>query len=250
MSAFAECLKTWRKSRRFSQLELAVEAEVSARHISFLETGRAKPSVEMVGRLGDALRLPLSARNQLLTSAGYAVRYAGTRWDGPELGPIRDAVEYTLQRHAPYPGLAVDRLWTVLRMNDAATRLFAPLGVEVGRSMLDLLLSDVLPPLVENWAEVAHHAVQRLRTESAAQGGVTRLDEVADQLARHARAGPAVVRPVVPTVFRLGARRLSLFATIAQFGTPEDVTLDDVKVELYFPADAETKEALSQHVGG
>lgn len=244
MGAFAECLKTWRKSRRFSQLELAVEAEVSARHISFLETGRAKPSAEMVGRLGDALRLPLTARNQLLTSAGYAVRYAGTRWDGADLAPIRDAVEYTLQRHSPYPGLAVDRLWTVLRMNEAATKLFAPLGVGIGGSMLDLLVSDSLPPLVENWAEVAHHAVQRLRTESAAQGGVARLDEVAVRLAKHASAGPTRVRPVVPTVFRLGSKRLSLFATIAQFGTPEDVTLDDVKVELYFPADAETKDAL------
>lgn len=246
MGAFAECLKTWRKSRRFSQLELAVEAEVSARHISFLETGRAKPSADMVGRLGDALRLPLTARNQLLTTAGYAVRYSGARWDGAELAPIREAVEYTLQRHAPYPGLAVDRLWTVLRMNEAATKLFAPLGIGVGDSMLDLLVSDSVPALIENWGEVAHHAVQRLRTESAAQGGVARLDDVADQLAKHANPGPARVRPVVPTVFRVGARRLSLFATIAQFGTPEDVTLDDVKVELYFPADDETKEALTR----
>jgi transcriptional regulator with XRE-family HTH domain len=244
VSAFAACLKTWRKSRRFSQLQLALEADVSARHIAFLETGRARPSVEMVSRLGDALRLPLAARNQLLTTAGFAVRYPGTRWDGAALAPIREAVDYTLLQHAPYPGLAVDRLWTVLRLNDAAARLFSPLGVEVGTSMLDLLVSDVLPPLVENWPEVAHHAVQRLRTESAAQGGVDRLDAVAAHLARDAREGPAPLRPVVPTVYRLGAQRLSLFATIAQFGTPEDVTLDDVKVELYFPADAETKAAL------
>ena len=244
MSPFQKILKDWRGVRRFSQLALATEAGVSLRHLSFLETGRSRPSPAMVGRLGDALQMPLTARNQMLVAAGFAARHESRCWDDAEMEPVRRALEHTLASHAPYPALALDRLWSVVRLNAPARALFAPLGVDEGDSLLDLLASDALPPLIENWPEVAHHAARRLRTESAAAGGITELDELAD----HLHAVPHVVGqplgPVVPTIYRLGQVRLSLFATIAQFGTPEDLILDDLKIEMYFPADTATDRAL------
>ena len=240
MSDFSHVLKTWRGMRRLSQLDLALEAGVSARHISFLETGRARPSREMVERLGEAMALPLEARNRLHTGAGFAARYAGRTWDDAELAPIRRAVSHTLARHAPFPAMAIDRVWTVVQMNTPAEALFAPLGLAPGGSFLELMVSDHLPPLVENWPEVAHHAARRLRTESVAQGGVPALDAVADHLAREAVPGDGA-GPVVPVLLNTGTQRLALFATIARFGTPGDVTLDDLQIELWFPADAETE---------
>lgn len=245
MADFAQTLKTWRHRRRFSQLGLALTADVSVRHIAFLETGRARPSAAMVIRLGEALALPLAARNQMLMQAGFAPRYAAHGWDDAAMRPIRAALDHMLTRHAPYPAFALDRAWVVRGMNAPSRRLFGPLGLVEGASLLDLMLSDALPAAVENWAEVATHTVRRLRTESAAQGGAAALDRAADRLSAalpdppHQPAGP-----VTPTVLRSPAGRLTLFATIAQFGTPEDVTLDDLKIELWFPGDAATDAAL------
>ncbi|WP_415401952.1 helix-turn-helix domain-containing protein [Tateyamaria sp. SN3-11] len=244
MTGFPGTLRTWRKARRFSQLDLAGEANVSARHISFLESGRARPSREMITRLSEALTLPLDARNQMLTHAGFAARYPGRPWDDAEMAPIRAAVGHMLDTHAPYPALAVDRLWRVLQMNAPARMLYGLLGVVPGDSLLDLMTSDTLPPLVENWAEVAHHACQRLRTESAAQGGIAALDRAADHLGRVPRPRSVAANPVIPTILNTGTLRLSIFATIAQFGTPEDVALEDLKVELYFPSDPESEAVL------
>ncbi|MFL4470294.1 helix-turn-helix domain-containing protein [Tateyamaria armeniaca] len=244
MTTFPGTLRTWRKARRLSQLDLAGEAGVSARHISFLESGRARPSPEMIGRLSDALALPLDARNQMLTHAGFAARYPGRAWTDGEMRPIRAAVDHMLAAHAPYPALAVDRVWTVMAMNDPATKLYGLLGMNVGDSLLDLMMSDTLPPLIENWGQVAHHACQRLRTESAAQGGVPVLDGAADHLGRVPRSRGQTTGPVIPTILNTGTLRLSIFATIAQFGTPEDIALEDLKVELYFPADPDSDALL------
>lgn len=244
MNEFAQALKSWRKTRRFSQLALAVEAEVSTRHISFLETGRSSPSPEMILRLGDALQLPLAARNQMLTLAGFATRYPAREWSAEAMAPIRRALEHTLVGHAPYPALAVDRLWSVVRMNEPARALFAPLSVGEGDSLIELMLSEAAPALIENWPEVAHHAALRLRTESVALGGVAELERAADTLGRVPGYEPCDAGPVVPTIFRLGDGRLSLFSTIAQFGTPEDLTLADLRLELYFPSDRATEVAL------
>ena len=245
MSDFPQTLKSWRKARRFSQLDLALEAEVSARHLSFLETGRARPSQDMIARLGDALQLPLSARNQMLTVAGFAARYPARAWSAEDMAPIRAAMDHMLDRHAPYPAIAIDRLWNAVRMNPPARFLFAQVGVAEGGSLLDLMMSDHLPGVVENWPAVAHHTALRLRTESAAQGGVAALDRVADYLAAVPGAPQQPTGPVVPTIYRAGPLRLSLIATIAQFGTPEDLMLDDLRIELYFPADAATADILN-----
>ncbi|MEM6785643.1 MAG: helix-turn-helix domain-containing protein [Bacteroidota bacterium] len=248
MTSFGSFLQTWRKTRRYSQLHLAGEAGVSARHLSFLETGRAQPSREMVDRLGEALALPLVARNQLMSYAGFAARYSGYAWDADEMAPIRAAVAYMLDRHAPYPALALDRLWTIVRMNTPAQALYAQLGVGVGDSLLDLMVSEMMPERVENWPQVAHQAAHQLWNESAAQGGVPELDRAAATLAQQAGRssdpGDANLGPVTPTIYRAGDLRLSLFSTLSHFSTPRDVTLDDFKLELYFPADEPTKAAL------
>ena len=244
MTEFQASLRMWRQARRLSQLDLALEADVSSRHISFLETGRARPSRDMIGRLGDALQLPLDARNQLLTHAGFAPRYPARDWQEAEMAPVRAAVRHMLDNHAPFPALALDRLWTVTDMNGPAARLFGLLGVGPGDSLLALVTSDLLPQMVENWPAVARHAALRLRTESAAQGGVPELDAAAAHLAAVPGQADGPPAPVVPTIFNTGTLRLAMFATIAQFGTPEDLALDDLKIELYFPADAATDTAL------
>ena len=234
MTQFAETLKTWRKARRYSQLELAHEADVSSRHLSFLETGRANPSRDMIQKLGDALSLPLAVRNQLLAHAGYAARYA----------PIREAVGYTLRQHTPYPAIAIDRYWTILQMNRSAERLFAFIGADVGTCLIDLMLDEAVQAKIENWPEVAYHTAHRLRVESASRGGDERLDAAVEALALSPAPDAMPIGPVIPTVYRAGDMHLSLFTTIAQFGTPEDLALDDLKIELFFPSDEETAAIL------
>lgn len=248
MTQFSDHLRHWRQTRRFSQLDLALEANVSARHISFLETGRARPSREMVSQLSEALTIPLSARNQMLTAMGFAFRYEARDWDEAEMVPIRRAIDRTLDRHAPYPGIAIDRLWRLTRMNAPAQKMFGLLGMVEGGSLLELLRNPLLWQVVENWPEVAHSSMLRLRTESAAQGGVPELDAAATFLAEHARARTDV-GPAVLTVFRFGDQRLAMFGTIAQFGTPESMTLEELKIELFFPSDVETETALETMFG-
>ncbi len=250
MSDFPQTLKAWRAARRYSQLDLALEADISARHLSFLETGRARPSREMALRLGAALDLPLDARNQLLTQAGFAVRYQARDWGAVDMAPIRQALDYMLERHMPFPALALDRLWRIEQVNASAAAMFGAPGVSVGDSLLDLICAPDLPPLIENWPEVAHHAASRLRLESHAQGGVPELDRAAAHLAQEPAPDGAEAGPVIPTRLRLGGQVLSMFATLAQFGTPEDLTLDALKIELYFPMDTATRRIFEGFGGG
>lgn len=244
MTDFARSLKAWRTTRRFSQLELAMTADVSARHLSFLETGRAQPSRDMVVRLGEALQLPLDARNQMLIHAGFAVRYKSRKWSDAEMAPVRRAVQWQLERHAPYPGLALDQMWTIRAANATARTLFGGLGVGIGDSLLDLMMNPDLPDVIENWPEVAHHALVRLRTENAVLGGVSAYETVIRYLSDVPQPKSVPTGPVIPTVLKMGDMRLSMFATISQFGTPEDLMLDDLKVELYFPMDDATDAAF------
>ncbi|MBD3765634.1 MAG: transcriptional regulator [Rhodobacterales bacterium] len=197
----------------------------------------------MVLRLAEALDLPLAERNHFLVQAGFAPRYPARAWDDAAMAPIRAAVAHMLDRHAPWPGIAIDRLWRVTDLNAPARALFGAFGVGVGGSILDMMLSEALPTAVENWPQVAAHAARRLRTESAAQGGVAELDRAAERLAA-AGADVSPGAPVIPTVIRAGGARLVLFATIAAFGTAEDVTLDAFRVELFFPGDDATATAL------
>jgi len=245
MQNFPDILRHWRKQRRYSQLDLALEANISSRHLSFLETGRSKPSREMVQQLSDALSVPLDARNRMLTSAGYAPKYPKREWDDAEMLPIRKAIDWALNQHAPYPGLALDRLWVIRRMNEPAKHMFGTFGVTEGSSMLDLIQDPTVQDLIENWPEVAHHSALRLRSESAAQGGIPELDAAADILSSDASPSEPNL-PAIPTVFKLGEQMLSLFGTIAQFGTTADEAIEDLKIELFFPADEAAEDLLKQ----
>lgn len=246
MTHYSDLLKQWRKQRRMSQLGLAVEAGVSARHISFLETGRSRPSPDMIVHLSEVLNVPVDARNQMMRATGFMPRYSATPLDDAAMAPIREAVSWTLDRHAPYPGLALDRLWRVIQLNAPAAKLFALLGVSKGESLLDLVTNPMMPDLVENWPEVAHHTMLRLRAESAAAGGIPALETAIQSLSKHAQTlSDTSTGPTVPTVYRFGDQRLSLFGTIAQFSSVNDETLDDLRLELFFPADLESANWLA-----
>jgi len=246
MTHYSDLLKQWRKQRRMSQLDLAVEAEVSARHISFLETGRSRPSHDMIVHLSEVLNVPMDARNQMMRATGFVPLYAATPLDDAAMAPIREAVSWTLDRHAPYPGLVLDRRWKIIQMNAPAAKLFAPLGLNEGGSLLDLVTNPMMPDIVENWPEVAHHTMLRLRAESAAAGGVPELETAIRSLSKHAQVMDEVpTGPAIPTVYRFGDQRLSLFGTIAQFSSVNDETLDDLKLELFFPTDRESADWLT-----
>lgn len=221
-----------------SQLDLATEADVSARHISFLETGRSRPSPDMILHLSEVMDIPVDARNQMMRAEGFAARFAATPLDDVAMAPIRHAVEWALNQHEPYPGMVLDRVWKIVKLNRPAELLFAPLGLETGQSLLSLVTSPVMEELVENWPEVAHHTMLRLRAESANAGGLPELDAAARALAPYARSQTdRDVGPTIPAIYRFGNQRVSMFGTIAQFSTVTDVTLDDLKIELFFPSD-------------
>lgn len=245
---FGQALRDWRGKRRRSQLDLGLAANVSARHISFLETGRARPSRTMVLMLCEALDLPRAARNRLLTAAGFAPLYAERDWSAAQMAPARAAMERMLSRHAPYPGLALDRHWRLLRLNDPASHLFGAFGIGEGDPLLDAMLdSPAMLDAIENLPELAAHLAARLRTESAHLGTDPVLEARAARF--DALAGPAhhpadPLPAFVPTRIALGATQLSLLSTIAQFGTAEDIALRDLRIELMFPADEATRIAL------
>lgn len=186
----------------------------------------------------------------MLTHAGFAVRYATRDWDDEAMAPIRSVVSRQLQCHMPYPGLVVDRLWTIREANPTALALFKPFDIAIGGSLLDMMMLEALPQVVENWPEVAHHTALRLRTESAAQGGIPEFNKVIQYLMSVASEHQATFTPVLPTVLNLGGQRLSMFVTISQFGTPEDLLLDNLKIELYHPIDEATDQAFRTLAGG
>ncbi len=248
-TGFGTLLKDWRTQRRISQLDLGLAANVSARHISFLETGRSRPSRSMVLQLSESLQVPRVDRNRMLDAAGFAPAYRSLDIDSQAMAPIREAVAWTLDRHIPFPGIALDKYWNLVQANAPANKLLALFGIGVGDSLLDIFGSpEALKGVFENWLEVARFMVIRLRTESAHLGGDEVLDQAAERLAAAAawdRAeGPMVMPSVVPARLVINGARLSLFSTIAQFGSAEDIALADLKIELMFPADDATRSFL------
>jgi transcriptional regulator with XRE-family HTH domain len=248
-TGFGELLKHWRNARRLSQLDLGLDANVSARHISFLETGRAQPSRAMVLQLSESMAVPRAARNTLLTAAGFAEVYRHRDINAADLSHIRAAVAWTLERHDPFPAFALDKHWVIVAANVAATGLFAAVGIAVGDSLLDRLVhAPEFRAAFDNWHDVIRYLVTRLRTENIHLGGDPVLTEAI------ARLGPdittaepkaaAELSAVTPTRFRVNGTVLSLMSTIAQFGTAEDIALADLRLELMFPADDATRALL------
>lgn len=248
-SDFGTGLKQWRNQRRISQLDLGLSANVSARHISFLETGRSKPSRSMVLQLCEELEVPRPARNALLVAAGLAPAYVSRELDARDMQPAEDALHWMLQRHDPYPAIAMDRHWVITQLNGMAETLLSGMGLSTGSSLLEAILeSPVIQQSVVNLAEVAFHTRTRLRTESAHWGGDPVLDEAADRMTVLIGDVPAhttgVLPAFVPTTYAFGDMSLSLFSTFAQFGSAEDITLSEIKIEMMFPADDATRDTL------
>jgi transcriptional regulator with XRE-family HTH domain len=250
-------LREWRQRRRLSQLELALEAEISTKHLSFLETGRAQPSREMVLHLADRLEVPLRERNVLLLAAGYAPVFQERPLGDPALASARTAVDLVLRGHEPYPALAVDRHWTMVAANRAVARLIGGAAAALLKPPVNVLrLSlhpDGLAPRIANLAEWRAHLIERLRRQVEASADAT-LAELLGELSAY----PAPRRPpsalsandgdyagvVVPLRLVIDGGVLSFFSTTTVFGTPIDITLAELALESFFPADATTAEAL------
>lgn len=248
MSAtFGDILREWRGKRRFSQLDLSLAAETSARHVSFLESGRANPSRAMVLKLSDALEMPKAAANTALTAAGFAAVYPCLPPDDQALAPVYAAVREMLANHAPQPGFAIDRHWNVVEANGPASALFGVIGAGDAANMIEILLALGETELMENWRETALLAIARLNLENARAGGDAKLASFIKRLAGHPRLADGddadidYSRAVIPSVFNLNGERLSVFSTIAEFGTVQDVAASDVRIELMFAADDATR---------
>jgi transcriptional regulator with XRE-family HTH domain len=250
-------LREWRRRRRMSQLDLAVDAEISTRHLSFVESGRSQPSREMLLHLAERLAVPLRDRNLLLVSAGYAPVFAERPIGDPALAPARKAIELVLKGHEPYPALAVDRHWTLVEANRAVAPLLAgaaPALLKPPVNVLRLSLHpDGLAPRIVNLAEWRAHLFERLRKQievSADPVLVALLDELR-ALPAPSRRPPPSPNPdyagvVVPLQLATGAGVLSFLSTTTVFGTPVDVTLSEIALESFFPADQATAEALQR----
>lgn len=260
-SAFGRLLQRWRRVRGKSQLDLAMTADVSPRHVSFVETGRSTPSRQMVVTLASALDIPLRERNALLVAAGYAPVYRETRLDAPELEPARRALDLILRHQEPYPAVVMNRHWDILTTNDAAQDFFSFLlgppgpGTASPPNVVRLMFHPQgLRPHVTNWEEIAESLVQRVHRESV--GGVA--DEQTAALLGEVLAYPGVperwrspdpalpLSPFLPVSFFKDGYRLRFFSTVTTLGTPQDVTLEELRVECFYPADTETERQAAR----
>lgn len=247
-STFGTVLKQWRTERRMSQLELGTRAEVSTRHISFLESGRSNPSQPMVLHLTEILEVPRQERNRLLGAAGFAPVYESASPDSSAMEPIRQAIAWTLEHHDPFPAVVLDRHWNVVDVNKAGAMMFSLLGVGADVNMIDVFVTDDrVKDMIVNWGEVGYFLLTRLRTESAAVGGDAVLDSAIAALASDDAIAPPTrspLPPALPAIFEIDGLRVSLLSTIAQFGSAEDIALADQRIELFFPGDAPTRDLL------
>jgi transcriptional regulator with XRE-family HTH domain len=253
---FTSILRGWRRRRGLSQLDLAGRMTISQRHLSFMELGRASPSRDMVMRLAAALDVPLRQQNALLIAAGFAPVWRQTDLATPELGEISRALDFMLAQQEPFPAVAVDRHWNLLRANPGAVRLVeflvGPLAPGAPVNLADALVApDVLRPHLLNWPEVIRYFIRSVEADAAADGTpetaalLERLlgyDGVAAAIA--APSAESAATPVLPMRFRKGGTELSLFTTIATLGTPQDITLQELRIESFFPMDEPTAETL------
>lgn len=259
VSPFPQLLKAWRQKRRLSQLELALESGVSQRHVSFLELGRAKPSRSMILQLSERLDVPLRVRNDWLVAAGFAPAFRARALDDPLMSQVMGALRRMLASHEPFPAVAVDRAWTIRLANGPFDLLGALIGGDVWarvgggeRNLMRLLFHPKgLRPHVVNWRAIAPLLWQRARREADALGG-EEMKALLAELARYQdaetlRAGDeAALVPVLPLELEKDGQRISLFTVIATFGTAQDVTADELRLESFFPADEATEKLFRQ----
>jgi transcriptional regulator with XRE-family HTH domain len=258
---FASRLRWWRRHRRLSQLQLALEADVSQRHVSFLELGRTRPSREMVLRLAAALDVPLRQHNALLVAAGFAPVWRETDLEAPELAGVRRALDHMLAQQEPFPAVVVDRHWRLLDANAAAVRLVeflvGPLPPGAAVNLADALVApDVLRPFLVNWQEVVRYFIRSVEADAAADGSaetaalLERLLGYAGVRAALEAPAPDASGPVLPMCFRKNESTLSLFTTITTLGTPQDIALEELRIECFFPMDDGTAATFRAWASG
>jgi transcriptional regulator with XRE-family HTH domain len=259
-SDFSAALRYWRRKRGYSQLQLSTMGAVSQRHLSFVESGRAQPSRELILKLGIALEIPLRQRNIMLLSAGFAPAYRERKLADPELAAVRQALDFMLAQQAPYPALVVDRLWNLQLSNEPAAVLVRWLldlpdgqalpgngAANVIRLMLD---SNGVRRFLVNWKEVGADLLHWLQREAMSDGPGSEAGKLLAELAAlaggdlHVEAGSPErhALPFLPVTFRKDGVELRLFTTIATLGTPRDVTLHELRIESFFPADEATAQ--------
>lgn len=246
-----EQLRGWRQRRRLSQLDLAGLADISSRHLSFMETGRSLPSRAMLLRLSDRLDVPLRERNLLFTAAGYAPVYGERRLDDPALEDARRAIDLVLRGHEPYPALAIDRHWTMQSANRALAPLLTGVSAELLTPPVNVLRLSLHPegvaPRIANLAQWRAHLLHRLRQQIASSGDPvleTLLQELLAYPAAEDDGGRDASAFVVPLRLRTEVGELAFLSTTTVFGTPVDVTLSELAIESFFPADAATADIL------
>ena len=256
-------LRDWRRRRRLSQMDLALEAGVSTRHLSFIETGRARPSPEMVLTLAAELEVPLRQRNRLLLAAGYAPVYEERAMDDPEMAPVQQAVRLVLEAHDPYPAFAVDHAWALVDHNEGARLLMAGLPEHLLAPPLNVLRASLHPeglaPRIRNLAQWRAHLLERLARQAALTGDPA-IRALHAELAAYpvppgasdGGGGAHAVAPagsdvVVPLRVEVGGQVLSFLSTVTTFGTPVDITVEELTLESFLPADRATADALRRH---
>jgi transcriptional regulator with XRE-family HTH domain len=250
-----DLLRAWRAKRRLSQLEVGLTAGVSSRHLSFIETGRANASAELLIALAEVLEIPLRERNALLLAAGFAPRYSQTDLAAPSMVAMHGAITRVLDAHDPYPGVALDGQWNIVIANRAAQRLLSVLPPQLTAPAPNIFRAGLHPRGMaafthnfDEWGRYLLRQLQRLAEDSLDPSAAALLDEVraypnVEALLRAPVPVPAH-QLLVPCVLDLHGHRLSLFTTLATFGSPRDVTLAELTVELFYPADAATEAVL------
>lgn len=247
---FGSMMRQWRQRRRLSQLDLAIEADVSARHVSFIETGRSKPSRAMVLRLAEVLDVPLREQNQLLMAAGLAPVYGERSLDDPDMAAVREGIDRVLDAYNPFPCVVVDRGWRIVRANAGAAVLLdgvAPHLLEQPNALRIAVHPQGLAPRIRNLAQWRHHLVERLRREAAVSGS-TELSELLAEIESYPggfednRDLGGVAVPL--QLHTADGRLLSFLSTVTTFGTALDLTAAELSIEAFLPADAATTAAL------
>jgi transcriptional regulator with XRE-family HTH domain len=258
-SEIGALLRQWRESKHLTQMQLALDAGVSTRHLSFVETGRSRPGREMLLRILEQLAIPFRERNRLLLAAGHAPAYPERSLDDPDLAPVRDALDLVLSGHEPYPAVAVDRTWDMVAANSAMVALTA--GLEIAPELLEPPINVIrlglhprgMAPLFLNIGDWQAHWVRRLEHPATATGD-ERLTDLAREIASYPVPGPRRDAAAISTEEMLGPVRmrtadlgdLSFFGMFASFDTPFEVTTSELAIEVLFPADRATAERLHQ----
>jgi transcriptional regulator with XRE-family HTH domain len=251
-------LRTWRARRRLSQMDLALDVGVSPRHLSFIETGRSRPSPQMLIALAERLDVPLRDRNRLLLAAGYAPRYAERRLEAGAMEQVRSALQRLLAAHDPYPGVVLDRQWNVVFGNRAAHAMTALLPPALRGPQLNILRASLHPQgfaaITANFDEWGTHLVEMLQRVAVQTGdpGLLALEREVlgypnvQALGSRREAAGAAAAPqlLIPCIVDLPAGRVSMFTTLTTFGSPRDVTLDELCVELFYPSDLASESLL------